>query len=43
MCTVSQALRTTGLLQALTGLPRVATRAITKTSGKMNTLRLSTL
>ena len=36
-------LRTTGLDQALTGLPRVATRAITKTRGKMNTLRLSTL
>ena len=28
---------------ALTGLPSVATRAITKTSGKMNTERLSTL
>ena len=43
MWTVSQALRTMGLVQALTGLPRVATRAITKTSGKMKTLRLSTL
>ena len=40
MCTVSQALRTTGLDHALTGLPSVATSAITKTSGKMNTLRL---
>ena len=43
MCTVSQALRTTGLDQALTGLPMVATSAITKTSGKMKTLRLSSL
>ena len=32
-----------GLVQALTGLPRVATSAMTKTSGKMKTLRLSTL
>ena len=41
MCTVSQALRITGLVQALTGLPIVATSTITKTSGKMNTLKLS--
>ena len=43
MCTVSQALRTTGLDHALTGFPMVATSDIMNTSGKMKTLRLSTL
>ncbi len=43
ICTVSQVSRTTGLDQALTGLPSVATSAITNTSGKMKTLRLSIL
>ena len=41
MCTVNHALRTTGLVHALTGLPSVATSDITNTSGKINTLTLS--
>src|SRR6185437_5004847 len=43
MCTVSQVLRMSGLLQVATGLLIAETITITNTRGKMKTLRLSSL